>query len=49
MHCCDYKNPRMFLTKREHDRYMSQNEDFTLETNDGMILETDGAPSWEME
>jgi hypothetical protein len=26
---------------------MSQNEDFTLETDDGMILETDDAPSWE--
>jgi hypothetical protein len=49
MHCCDDKNPRVFLTKSEHDRYMSQNEDFALETDDGMILETDDAPSWEME
>jgi hypothetical protein len=22
MHCCDDKNPRVFLTKREHDQYM---------------------------
>jgi hypothetical protein len=28
---------------------MSQNKDFTLETDDGMILETDDAPSWETE
>jgi len=28
---------------------MSQNEDFTLETVDGMILEIDDAPSWETE
>jgi hypothetical protein len=49
MHCCDDKNPRVFLTKSEHDRYMRRNEDFALETDDGMILETDDAPSWEME
>jgi hypothetical protein len=47
MHCCDDKNPHVLLTKSEHDRYMSQNEDFALETDDGMILETDDAPSWE--
>jgi hypothetical protein len=46
MHCCDDKNPCVFLTKSEHDRYMSQNEDFALETNDGMILKTDDAPLW---
>jgi hypothetical protein len=49
MHCCDDKNPHVFLTKREHDQYMIQTEDFALETNDGMILETYDALSWEME
>jgi hypothetical protein len=28
---------------------MSQDKDFSLETKDGMILETDDAPSWETE
>jgi hypothetical protein len=49
MHCCDDKNPRVFLTKREHDRYMRKNDDFVLETDDDMILEMDDAPSWETE
>jgi hypothetical protein len=49
MHYCDDKNPHMFLTKRKHNRYMSQNEDFTLEIDDGMILEIDDAPSLETE
>jgi hypothetical protein len=45
IHCCDDKNPHMFLTKREHDRYMSQNDDLMLETNDAWIGETDDALS----
>jgi hypothetical protein len=49
MHCFDEKNPPVFLTKSVHDRYMSQNEEFALETNDGMILKIDDAPSWEMD
>jgi hypothetical protein len=49
MHYFDDKNPCMFLTKRKHGRYMSQNEDFALETDDGMILETEGVSSWETE
>jgi hypothetical protein len=47
MHYSDDKNPLVFFTKSEHDRYVSQNEDFALEANDGMILETEDAPSWE--
>ena len=49
MHCCDDKNPCVFLKKSEHDRYMSRNKEFTLETDDDMILKTDDAPPWEME
>jgi hypothetical protein len=47
MHCCDDKNPCVFLTKREHDRYMRKNDDFMLETDDAWIGETDDALSWE--
>jgi hypothetical protein len=47
MHCCDDKNPPVFLTKGEHDRYMSQSNGFLLETNDDMIFEMDDALSWE--
>jgi len=41
MHCCDDKNTRVFLTKGEHDQYMSE--------NDNIMLETDDTLSWEME
>jgi hypothetical protein len=37
----------MFLTKSEHDRYMSRNDDFMLETDDAWIGEIDDALSWE--
>jgi ribonuclease HI len=37
----------VFLTKREHDRYMSQNDDFMLETDDAWFGETDDVLSWE--
>jgi hypothetical protein len=47
MYCCDDKNPHVFLTKREHDRYMSQNDDFMLEKDDALFGETDDALSWE--
>jgi hypothetical protein len=47
MHCCDDKNPRVFLTKSEHDRFMNTNDEFMLETDDDMILEIDDASSWE--
>jgi hypothetical protein len=33
----------MFLTKREHDRYMSRNDDVMLDTDDAWIGETDDA------
>jgi hypothetical protein len=49
MHCCDDKNPRVFLTKSEHDRYMIQNDDFMLEIDDALFGETDDAFSWETE
>jgi hypothetical protein len=49
MHCFDDKNLCVLLTKSEHNRYMSQSEDFTLEADDGMINQTDNALSWEME
>jgi hypothetical protein len=39
MHCCDNKNPWVFLTKREHDQYMSQNDDFMLEIDDALFRE----------
>jgi hypothetical protein len=31
MHCCDDKNPHVFLTKGEHDQYMRENDDMMLE------------------
>jgi hypothetical protein len=49
IHCCDDQNPRVFLTKSEHDQYMSRNEGFVPEADDDMILKTDDASSWETE
>jgi hypothetical protein len=49
MHCCDDKNPCVFLTKREHDQYMSRNDNFMLEIDDAWIGETNDVLSWEME
>jgi hypothetical protein len=45
MHCCDEKNPRMFLTKGEHDQYMRENNDFVMEIDDAPFFEADDALS----
>jgi hypothetical protein len=39
-HYCDNKNPRLFLTKGEHDQYMRKNDDMMLETDDTLSQET---------
>jgi hypothetical protein len=45
IHCCDDKNPCMFLMKREHDRYMRIDNDGMLDMDDAQIGETDDALS----
>jgi hypothetical protein len=49
MHCRNNKNPRMFLIKSDHDRYLRKNDDFVLEMNDDIILKIYDALSWETE
>jgi hypothetical protein len=48
MHCYDDQNPCMFLTKSEHDQYISRNKDFVPYVDDDMIIEIDDVSSWEM-
>jgi hypothetical protein len=49
MHFCDKKNPCVFLTKSEHDQYMSKKNGFLLDTDNDMILEMDDVSSWDIE
>jgi hypothetical protein len=41
MHCCDDKDTCVFLTKGEHDQYMSENFDIMMETDDTLSSETE--------
>jgi hypothetical protein len=40
MHFCDDKNMRVFFTKGEHDKYMRENNDIMLETDDTLSWDT---------